>query len=414
MDVVARKQAMDSAPPGNENEITLSSWGFVIAVFAASRLFYVMAGLSLIGVVPVEPFHRETFDVPFGAMSIWAHYDGDHYVHVALDGYSPEGRASPAFFPLYPLAMRLVAGLVGGPLSPGTFSVLGVAVSLTALPFALWFVYRIAEDGWGVRVARATVLTLAFFPTAFYFNAVYSESLFLLFSAGAVWAARVRRDLLLACMLAGLATATRNVGVFLLIPLVFAWWRDRSELGWRAVYLMIAPSGLLAYSCFLWLRFGEPLLFVSAQDAWGRGFGSVLGSFTAAVGSAAESVRPLLDPETYKPFGFEKLLLVLSGTNYLYNLLFLIFAVVVLAFGIRWLSADLTVYAAALVLVPVFVGAESNPLMSLPRFLLVAFPLFIVLGIALRDRYVVTGWVVTSAILSLPFVALFVNWYFVA
>ena len=93
-------------------------------------------------------------------------------------------------------------------------SLWGPLLSLSFLPFALYFVYQIALDGWGERVARGTVLALAFFPTAFFLNSAYTESLFLALSAGSLWAIRVRKDLLLACVLAGLASATRNVGIF--------------------------------------------------------------------------------------------------------------------------------------------------------------------------------------------------------
>jgi Gpi18-like mannosyltransferase len=60
--------------------------------------------------------------------------------------------------------------------------------------FALYFLYRIAEKYYGLKVARATVLTFAFFPTAFFLNAVYTEALFVALSAGSFWAAAVRRD----------------------------------------------------------------------------------------------------------------------------------------------------------------------------------------------------------------------------
>jgi Gpi18-like mannosyltransferase len=65
-----------------------------------------------------------------------------------------------------------------------------VLVSLAFLPLALFFVYRIAEEGWGEGVARGAVLALAFFPTAFFLNSVYTESLFLALSAGSLWAMR--------------------------------------------------------------------------------------------------------------------------------------------------------------------------------------------------------------------------------
>jgi hypothetical protein len=132
---------------------------------------------------------------------------------VAEGGYDEE---SQACFP-YPGLVRLAAALFGGPVSPGALSFCGALISLVAFCFALYFVYRIAEEGWGTRAAQGVVLSLACFPTSFFFNAVYTESLFLALSAGAVWAARVRNDLLLDSFLAGLAAATRSVGVLLLI-----------------------------------------------------------------------------------------------------------------------------------------------------------------------------------------------------
>jgi hypothetical protein len=86
----------------------------------------------------------------------------------------------------------------------------------------------------------------------------------------------------------------------------------------------------------------------------------------------------------------------------------------VLSLGVRWLPADLSLYGFALVLAPVFFAASSNPLMSMPRFVLVAFPIFITLGILLKSRRLLVGWVAVSALLSLALCALFVNWHFVA
>jgi Mannosyltransferase (PIG-V) len=392
-----------------------TSWRFVLKVFVASRLFYLLAGGVLAGLVPVGSFQRETSDVPFGTLNLWAHFDGENYMSVAAYGYQElYYSTSPAFFPLYPMLMRALAELFGGPVSYGTLSVWGILISLVTLFFALWFVYRITEEGWGEQAAKGAVLTLAFFPTAFFLNAVYTESLFLMLSAGAVWAIRVRKDLLLACLLAGLATATRNVGILLLIPLAYEWWRERHAFGWRVVYFALVPSGLLAYAAWLWWRFGDPLLFLSEQARWKRELSGPLSTLQSAFGLAAESLGSLFDPAAYELYGFEGLFYVFSGTNALYSLLFLLFAYAVLSLGVRWLPADLAIYSFALVLAPVFFASSSNPLMSMPRFVLVAFPIFITLGILLKSRRLLVGWIAASAVLSVALCALFVNWHFVA
>ena len=245
---------------GGSAEGADKAWSFVLAVFVASRLFYLISGALFVKVVPIDPFQRDSSsDVPFGTLSIWARMDGDHFLNIAESGYENE---KPAHFPLYPLLVRSAADLLGGPTSRGSLSAYGVIVSLVAFFFALYFVYRVAEQGWSIQVAKGTILTLAFFPTAFFFNAVFTESLFLALSAGAIWAARVRKDFLLACLLAMLAAPTRLVGIFLLIPLAYEWWRDRSEYGPRAVsYLAFIPIGLATYAAYLWWRFGDPLLF---------------------------------------------------------------------------------------------------------------------------------------------------------
>lgn len=388
---------------------------FVLLVFAASRLLYLAAGSLFSDLVPVSRFQTVTEDVPFGRLGIWSHWDGEHYIALAADGYlRPPENVSPAFFPLYPLLTRSFAELFGGPASWPAISVWGTLVSLLFLPFALFFVYRIAEDGWDTGVARGAVLALAFFPTAFFFNAVYTESLFLALSAGSLWAARVRRDLLLACLFAGLATATRNVGVFLLAPLAYEWFRNRRVYRWRVVYLALAPSGLALYAGYLWLRFGSPLLFYTDQAKWGRAAAGPLETAGEAWRTAVRGAGWFFDPRLWSEPSFAGIANHIALANNLYNLLFFVFALVILLAGLRDLPPDLSVYAFLLVLPAALFGTPQSPLMGAPRYILVAFPLFIVLGFLYRNRPVFAAGLALSVIVSLVFCALFVSWRFVA
>jgi Mannosyltransferase (PIG-V) len=389
---------------------------FVLAVFAASRLFYLVAGAMFAGYLPAGGFHGLTPDVPLGRLNTWAHWDGAWYSRIAAEGY--ETYASTAFFPLYPLLMRSFAELFGGPLSLGTISLWGVLISLAVLPFALYFVYRIAEAEWGGHTAKGTVLVLAFFPTSFFLNAVYTESLFLALSAGCIWAVRVRKDLLLGCALAAFAAATRNVGVFLVVPLAYEWLRGGvgREYGWgRAVAcLALAPSGLLWYAAYLWLRSGDPFLFYSAQAYWRRGPTQLSTLATDVLREAYESLRALLGPRPSANSVLEDLMGRLNIATDAYNLLFLLFAVALLLFGLRVLPFSLSAYAFLLIVPAIFFGKPETPLMAFPRYVLVAFPLFITLAILLKDRRTFGGWLVLSATASLILCAEFATWRFVA
>jgi hypothetical protein len=388
---------------------------FVLAVYAASRLFYLISGSLLAYLVPTSSFQRVTLDVPSGSMNIWSHWDGEHYVTLAMGGYlHPPDSVSPAFFPLYPLLLRSFAELFGGPISKEALSVWGPLISLLFLPFAFYFIYHIALEGWSERVARGTVLILAFFPTTFFLNAAYTESLFLALSAGSLWAMRVRKDLLLACVLAGFAAATRNVGIFLVAPLMYEWIKEVERFRWRGVYLLLAPCGLLTYMVYLWVRFGDPLLFYSAQESWGRQATGPLDTASRAWGAAIEGAGRLLDPDLWANPSLSNVANQLAGASNFFNLAFFVFAIVVLVAGSRYLPPSLTGYGLLLVAPATLFGTPGSPLMGTPRYVLVAFPVFIALALLFRNRVLLGGWLLVSTLASLVLCGLFVSWRFVA
>jgi hypothetical protein len=392
-----------------------TSVAFVLAVYAASRLFYLISGSLLAYLVPTSSFQRVTLDVPSGSMNIWSHWDGEHYVTLAMGGYlHPPDNVSPAFFPLYPLLLRSFAELFGGPITKEALSVWAPLLSLLFLPFALYFIYRIALDAFDERVAKGTVLILAFFPTTFFLNAAYTESMFLALSAGSLWAMRVRKDLLVACVLAGVAAATRNVGVFLVAPLIYEWIKDIERFRWRGIYLLLAPGGLFAYMGYLWVRFGDPLLFYSAQERWGRQATGPLDTASRAWVSAVEGVGRLLDPDLWAHPSLRNVANQLAGASNFFNLTFFVFAMVVLLAGLRYLPLSLTVYGLLLVAPATLFGTPGSPLMGTPRYVLVAFPVFIVLALLFRTRLLLGGWLVMSTLISLALCGLFVSWRFVA
>jgi len=345
---------------------------------------------------------------PQGFLNYWANWDGAWYSEIAIGGYGASAPESTAFFPLYPVLVRLGSSLAGGP------AVWGVLISVLCTAFALFFVYRIAENLYGVRAARASTLALAFFPTAFFLNAVYAEALFLALTAGAVWAARVRGNFWLAGTLGALAAATRNLGVLLLIPLFFEWVRRRREFGVRALAsLVLVPAGLVAYAVFLRQRFGDGLVFARQQSAyWERELMNPLTTLGRAWQDAGEGMKYVLDPSTLflgAPAGPS-----LEASNTL-NLVFLILFLLAMLVGFVVLPPDLSIYTSLIVLLPVLTPAPQFPLMSLPRFVLGAFPVFLVLGYLLsRRRAALVSYLVLAGGLGVALTVLFTTWRWVA
>jgi hypothetical protein len=386
---------------------TREAWAFVLAVFAASRLLFLGTGAVAAAYLPHAVPVGDVLEPP-GSLNYWAHWDGAWYSEIATAGYSERAPTSTAFFPLYPLLMRLGIALQGGP------AWWGVLISLSATLLALFFVYRIAQNLYGSRAARAATLGLAFFPTAFFLNAVYTEALFLALTAGSVWAARVRRNLLLAGLLGALASATRNLGFLLFIPLLFEWLRDRRGFGLKGLAgLALVPAGLLGYVAFLWGRFGEPLVFARQQaEHWGRELANPFTTLERAWQTARDGARYLLDPELL--FLSTSPLPTLDASNTL-NFAFLILFLVLLGIGFAVLPPGLSLYSSLIVLLGVLTPAPSFPLMSLPRFVLGAFPVFLVLGYLLsRSKPALVLWLILSAGTGVVLTALFTTWRWVA
>jgi hypothetical protein len=378
-----------------------------VAVFVISRLLFLGAGALAAAYLPWALPVGEALEPP-GFLNYWAHWDGAWYSEIAIGGYGEQAPTSTAFFPLYPSLMRAGIALWGRP------ALWGVLISLSATLLALLFLYRVAEDLYGPRAGRAAALAFAFFPTAFFLNAVYTEGLFLALTTGSVWAVRVRRNLLLAGLLGSLAAATRNVGVILLVPLCFEWLRNRREFGARGLAgLALIPAGLLGYMAFLWGRFGEPLLFSRQQaEHWGREFTNPFATLGAAWRTARYGTRYLFDPETL--FLGASPMPALDASNTL-NFAFLALFLGLLALGIGVLPRGLWLYSFAIVLLPVLTPAPLFPLMSLPRFVLGAFPLFLVLGYLLsRSKPALVIWLLASAGMGVALTGLFTTWRWVA
>jgi hypothetical protein len=202
--------------------------------------------------------------------------------------------------------------------------------------------------------------------------------------------------------------------VFLLVPLAYEWLRNAREYRWRVAYLALAPSGLLAYAAYLWWRFGDPFLFYTEQSHWGREATGPLDSLLSALSRGGESLGLLFSPRLWADPSPGRVADALGAAINAYNLVFLGLALALLVAGLRVMPPDFSAYAFLLILPPTLFGAAQIPLMGLPRYVLVAFPLFIVLGVLLEGRRLLGLWLTLSAVFSLLLCALFVTWRFVA
>jgi hypothetical protein len=363
-----------------------------------------------------------------------ARWDAVWYLAIARDGYADApGHAKTAFYPLYPLLARAGGWIVGSQL------VAGLLVSLACLLVALALLHRLAEIELGPADARGAVLLTAFFPTAFFFSAVYSESLFLLLSVGAVLAARQGRWAW-AGLAGGLAAATRNSGVLLVVPVALlflygpradrepgpradrepaaarggARWRPRHGLAPQALWIALIPLGLGAYLAYCGLALGDWLAPFHAQALWLRHFsplGAVPGGASAAWDGLRQLVHGSATPRYFTAAGGDPF--VNAGQSLLL-VGFLAFALVALVGALRRLPFAYGAYAAVALAATLSYPIDAQPLTSLPRYVLTLFPLQMWVARWCRERGRLERAVGFSAVLLGLLSAEFARWSFVA
>ena len=260
---------------------------------------------------------------PEGALSDWAHWDGAWYLGLAADGYGGDRRRERRVLP------RLSAASCGPRHGCSAARRRSRAWWCRALALlaALLALHAVAREHAGAAAARWSVVALALFPTSFFLGAVYTEALFLAFALGAWWAMRVRRDLVLACVLAAGAALSRNVGVVLVVPLALEWRRQGgSLLVPRAAALLAPVLALAAFATYLGTTFGDPALLVTAaQGVWDR-------SLAFPVATVVDSVQAANGAWPAVPHLFAGTGTVASFTaSHLWNL-----GALVLAGGLLW------------------------------------------------------------------------------
>jgi len=312
-------------------------------------------------------------DFVFQSLSQW---DARWFLQISLHGYEEVPQAA-AFFPVYPATVHALTWVTGSEL------VAGVLISLAAGAVAAWVLAQLARPLLGERGAHDVVLYFALYPVGFVFTSLYSEGLFLALAAGSFLAATRGRPLL-AGVLGGFATGTRLMGLALLPALVLLLWRGRDARSLaRLAPLLLLPAAVGLYALYLDWAIGDAWAFTSAQADWNRDT-SLLGPLEGlkdAAQSAGRGLRHLFDMPAGGPGNEQRV-----GLWNLSHLLLLVGALWLTWVSWVRLGAAFGAYSAALLVIALSAPAEGFPLVSLPRFLLADFPLFLALAAVTLDR----------------------------
>lgn len=356
-------------------------------------------------------------------------WDGLWYRLVAIEGY--EGStAKAAFWPLYPWTIRAVHNLFGISYEAAAYLIANICFGV-----ALLLLYRLLILDFDRKIAGTAIWAIAIFPTAFFFTAAYTESPFLMLLVGALLAAR-QRQWWLAGVVGALAALTRSYGMFLALPFAVLMWQQYGDSLKRAPWRLLAVGmPLLGPAIFSWHLErvqGNWQQWRDVQSEWCRfsaspwdtlrwGFSGERGLCDVRTGQVlppAEGADWKWLHDLWDKPGWDLItsnqwrnLVGNSDTLELIStLLFLALAVI----GIWLLPAYMSAYLWPGLLVPLFQPSTIHALMSVPRFGLTLFPLFVVMAILLSGKRVTPFLAVASSVLLILLTVQFSQWYWVS
>lgn len=390
----------------------------IVFYFLTWRVILLIIVLLVIPILPLQPnFLGGGISTYLEKPYLWAfaNFDGEHYIEIARWGYRP---LTYFYFPLYPIFIKtseiVRSNITKIDPSLTSYMLSGLIISNVAFLAGLVGLYKLVMIDLNDNIAKLTILLILFFPTSFFFGSVYTESLFFTLTVWSFYFAR-RGNWLFAGILGGLSAATRIIGLALFPALIIEYFNQyplKNRLGeinilkhtkniWGIIFV---PLGILTYMYFLNLRSGDPLGFLNSVNIFGEQRSSVFVSLPQVFYRYFFKIMPNLNYD-YFPLVF---------TTFLELIAAVIFGVLGI-FGILGnlgfvnklkIRPSYTVYFVLVYLIPTLSGSFS----SMPRYVLICFPAFILSAILLNN----ISKVGKAAIFTLLFIMLVISTAFFA
>lgn len=321
----------------------------------------------------------------------FAGFDGLHYINISQNGYEGNG---VAFFPLYPILIRIISSvsILSFPVTALLISHLSLIVCLFLFPKYLSLI--------GIpKTSRWFLIFFLAFPTSFFLQSAYSESLFIVLVL-LCFISNKKGNFLVSALFAFLAGMTRVVGIFLIIPLLLSGAR-------RRLSLLLAPIlGLASYAGYLWFTTGDGLKFFHVQSQF----------------DAGRTTKIILLPQVFYRY---LMIFLTADLNYTYFIAVVEFSIFISALSILLYDLykiikkkaagnlsdrlGLNLFGLAMLVLPTVTGT----LLSVPRFVLPILTLYLVLS-EINNLYFKIAIAGLFLILHVILLMFFIQGYFVA
>ncbi len=353
----------------------------------------------------------------------WGNFDGGSYMIISEKGYLGIGLIQ-AYFPAYPIILKIVTDRLSFLVPLFEISILDVRfISGIGINFILTILlFVVANRYFSLRFSmrQRTNILIGFllFPTAFFIHALYTETFFLFLLVLSLYFYHKKKLKLLSITLIGL-TATRIVGIVLVPALVldllfsYKWDSKKSVIKQVALFtrqhfqtitaIVIGGSGLALYMWYLWMNFQDPLYFFHVQSSFGAGRQQSIVTFPQVVWRYIKILW------TARPFN-------LMYFNYLQEFLFTMGTLLILVIAfIKRKQLNISLPELFFSIGAFFLPTLTGNFSSMPRYVLVCLPIFIVTSrLFEKSKLVKYIYVTLSTCLACMNIILFIQGHWVA
>ena len=326
----------------------------------------------------------------------WYRWDSVKYLEISEMGYQTENSVDSVWPPLYPLLIRGLSGIM----HPMQAALL---ISTLAFFMAMVFLHQNICHIWDKKLADYSILIIVIFPSSFFFMAAYSESLFLFLSLGCLFSAQ-RRNWVPAGLYGILAAMTRQLGLFLILPLLWeiyeAYFKDKN-IQWKKVL----SSGICAAFIPLQtgLNFGYihfvlkmPWPWETVTRVWSHRLTFPWTGFIANVRYLLRTPSSLMD------------------ISMIFDLFLAVLFVVLLAVKMPKMPLSYRIYGASILLPVLVYLRQYDTFTSLNRYVLPIFPVFIGIAYYLKNKALKLSWLAFSLSGQFLLLLCFYKWIWVA
>lgn len=365
----------------------------VFVFFTLRLLFILIIAVLAVKFTPYKGFFPYKENLPLyqlpSFLYSFANFDGLHYLSIAKENYH---QYQQVFFPLYPILIRFFSGLF-----KGNYLISGLFISNLSFLIGLLMLYNLSKLSQDFNF-NWTLLFLLSFPTAFFFNSVYTEGLFFMLFSTTLYLLK-KKSYLSAGLTAALSSSSRLIGILLFLPFIFSFNRKIDK---RIIFAVCPFIGIFIFMVYLLKTTGDPFYFFHAQSSLRLG----------------RSTNFILLPQVYfrylkifflSQFNFQYLIALSEFASFTF---FFIICLIDLVQNIKkknYFYVSIVCFSLLNILIPSLTGT----FLSMPRFALFSITVFFYLS-RLKSRVVKSSLLIFFGLLQTIFLSFFIQGYFIS